>query len=37
MEAVKADIKPFVKNPESVDIYSSDFFTQLVGMIFNQD
>jgi predicted nucleotidyltransferase component of viral defense system len=37
MDAVKADIKPFVKNPESVDIYSSDFFIQLVGMIFNQD
>jgi len=37
MDAVKADVKPFVKNPEMIKIYSSDFFIQLMGMMFKQN
>ena len=30
---VKADISPFIKNPEEMDIWSAEYFTQLVDMI----
>jgi len=33
MDAVKADGRPFVKNPEEMDIWSADYFTQLVDRI----
>ncbi len=33
MDRVKADIQPFIRNPAEVEIYSADFFIQLVDMI----
>jgi len=33
MDMVKADVKPFLKDPGQLDIWSSDYFLQLVDMI----
>ena len=33
IKLVKTDIRPFIKNPEEMDIWSIDYFTQLVDMI----
>jgi len=33
IKMVKADIGPFIKNPEEMDIWSVEYFTQLVDMI----
>ncbi len=33
MEMVKADVKPFLKDPEQLNIWSTDYFLQLVDMI----
>mgnify|MGYP000911012308 CR=1 FL=1 len=33
IELVKADVKPFIKNPQEMDIWSTDYFMQLVDMI----
>lgn len=33
IEAVKSDVRPFIKNPEAMDIWSRDYFTQLADMI----
>jgi hypothetical protein len=33
MDMVKADVKPFLKDPGQLDIWSSDYFSQLVDMI----
>jgi len=33
MVMVKADVKPFLKDPEQLDIWSTDYFLQLVDMI----
>ena len=33
IEMVKADVKPFIKNPQEMDIWSADYFMQLVDMI----
>jgi predicted nucleotidyltransferase component of viral defense system len=41
IEMVKADVRPFIKNPGEMDIWSTEYFTQLVDMIlfdkYNQD
>ena len=33
MGQVKNDVKPFLKNPHDLDIWSNDYFVQLAGMI----
>ena len=33
MNQVKSDVLPFVKNPKELDIWSNDYFVQLVDMI----
>lgn len=33
IEMVKADVKPFIKNPQEMDIWSANYFMQLVDMI----
>ena len=33
IEAVKSDVRPFIKNPEEMDIWSQDYFTQLADII----
>ena len=33
IEQVKSDVRPFIKNPTEMDIWSVDYFTQLVDMI----
>jgi predicted nucleotidyltransferase component of viral defense system len=33
IDAVKADVRPFIKNPQEMNIWSIDYFTQLVDMI----
>lgn len=33
MDMVKADVKPFLKDPGQLDIWSTDYFSQLVDMI----
>ena len=33
IKLVKTDIRPFIKKPEEMDIWSIDYFTQLVDMI----
>ena len=33
IDLVKADVKPFLKNPSEMDIGSTEYFTQLVDMI----
>jgi hypothetical protein len=33
MEMVKADVKPFLKEQGQLEIWSADYFTQLVDMI----
>ncbi len=33
IEMVKNDVRPFIKNPSEMDIWSDDYFTQLVDMI----
>ena len=33
MEMVKADVRPFIKNPGEMDIWSMEYFTQLADMI----
>ncbi|HPY81813.1 MAG: nucleotidyl transferase AbiEii/AbiGii toxin family protein [Bacteroidales bacterium] len=33
MERVKADIVPFIKNPQEIEIWSNDYFLQLADMI----
>ena len=33
MDAVKADVRPFIKNPAEMDIWSVEYFTQLVDRI----
>jgi hypothetical protein len=33
IETVKNDVRPFIKNPSEMDIWSNDYFTQLVDMI----
>ncbi len=30
---VKADVLPFIRNPKELDIWSNDYFLQLMGMI----
>ncbi|MDR0969933.1 MAG: nucleotidyl transferase AbiEii/AbiGii toxin family protein [Lentimicrobiaceae bacterium] len=36
IEAVKNDVCPFLKNPQEMDIWSTDYFLQLVDMIHKQ-
>jgi predicted nucleotidyltransferase component of viral defense system len=36
IEAVKNDVRPFLKNPQETDIWSTDYFLQLVDMIRKQ-
>ncbi|MBA4409285.1 MAG: hypothetical protein C0397_07670 [Odoribacter sp.] len=33
MEMVKADVRPFIKNPGEMDIWSTEYFTHLADMI----
>lgn len=33
MEMVKADVSPFIKNPEEMDIWSTEYFTHLAEII----
>ena len=33
IEAVKSDVRPFLKNPQEMDIWSRDYFLQLTDMI----
>ena len=33
MEMVKNDVRPFIKNPSEMDIWSTDYFMQLVDMV----
>jgi hypothetical protein len=33
MEMVKNDVRPFIKNPSEMDIWSNDYFLQLADMI----
>ena len=33
IEAVKNDVRPFLKNPQEMDIWSTEYFLQLVDMI----
>lgn len=33
IEMVKADVRPFIKNPQEMDIWSVNYFTQLADMI----
>ncbi|MDR2496755.1 MAG: nucleotidyl transferase AbiEii/AbiGii toxin family protein [Tannerellaceae bacterium] len=33
MKAVKTDVRPFIKNPSEMDIWSADYFLQLAAMI----
>lgn len=33
INAVKKDVLPFIKNPSELDIWSNDYFVQLVGMM----
>ena len=33
MDMVKADVKPFLKDPGQLDIWSTDYFSQLIDMI----
>ena len=33
IEMVKRDVRPFIKNPRELDIWSNDYFKQLAGMI----
>lgn len=37
IEMIKADIMPFIKDPQQIEIYSVDFFHQLIDMIKWQD
>ena len=37
INAVKKDVLPFVRNPSELDIWSNDYFVQLVGMMKFQD
>lgn len=33
INAVKKDVLPFIKNPSELDIWSNDYFVQLIGMM----
>ena len=33
IEMVKADVRPFIKNPGEMDIWSAEYFTQLADMV----
>lgn len=33
IEMVKNDVRPFIKNPSEMEIWSTDYFLQLVNMI----
>jgi hypothetical protein len=33
INAVKNDVRPFIKNPQEMEIWSVEYFLQLVGMI----
>ena len=33
IELVKRDVTPFIKNPNQLDIWSTDYFLQLVEMM----
>jgi len=33
IELVKADVRPFIKNPGELDIWTTEYFIQLVNMI----
>lgn len=33
IEMATADVKPFIKNPKELDIWSIDYFTHLADMI----
>lgn len=33
MKMVKNDVLPFIKNPSELDIWSNEYFVQLVGMM----
>jgi len=33
MEMIKADVKPFIKNPEELGIWSTAYFTHLADLI----
>ena len=33
INAVRNDVLPFIKNPSELDIWSNDYFVQLVGMM----
>lgn len=37
ISAVKKDVLPFIKNPSELDIWSNDYFVQLIGMMKFQD
>lgn len=37
VELVKTDTRPFVKNPQELEIWSNDYFIQLAGMIQYKD
>ena len=33
IEAVKNDVRPFLRNPQEMDIWSTDYFLQLADMM----
>jgi hypothetical protein len=33
MELVKADVRPFIKDPEEMDIWSTEYFMHVADMI----
>jgi hypothetical protein len=33
LRAIKNDVRPFIKNPSEMDIWSTDYFLQLVDRI----
>jgi hypothetical protein len=33
MDAVTSDVKPFLKNPKTVEIWSRDYFLELVRLL----
>jgi hypothetical protein len=33
IELVKSDVRPFIKNPAEMDIWSTDYFLQLSDML----
>jgi len=35
INAVKSDVMPFLKNPQDTEIWSEDYFLELVGRVFS--